>query len=298
MLRVGKDNFAVRRRVAPDGAEQAISAGALVILGEDAFALDTADATSFVIADDRFPHLSRAPIAEAVLEIKARAVAAWDEDSVRPILTRRLPDYPHVLQRRQIQQQMVVRGSRAEHQVSDAGWTGLEFRSANSKQVARFDRDAFSFARLRPYQRWGKFESEALRLWNIHQATARPTDVQRVGLRFINRIQTPVGRLDINDYLIGGPHQPTGVALQSIGFLHHDMVAFPGSEYNGNIVRAIQRPPNPQSGPILILDIDIFTAQPAPVDERLLRRRLGEMRWLKNKIFFGSITAKTKGMSE
>ncbi len=267
-------------------------------LAKDVSGLDTAASTPFQIPTDRFPHLSRAPIAEAVFEIKARAVSLWEEQVVRDALSPRLANYPQMFQRRQIQQQMVVRGNKAEHQVSDGGWTGLEFRSANGKQVARFDRDAFSFARLRPYQRWEKFESEALRLWKIHCAIANPTDTQRVGLRFINKIQTPAGRFDINDYLVGGPHQPQDLALQSVGFFHHDMVAVPGSEFNGNIIRAIQRPQNTQNGPILILDIDVFTVQPAPADEETLQRRLAKMRWLKNKIFFGSITAKTRELSE
>lgn len=232
------------------------------------------------------------------MEIKARTASNWEEGGVRAALSRRLSDYPKVFQRRQVQQQMVVQGNRAEHQVSDAGWTGLEFRTTNGKQVARFERDGFSFARLRPYQRWEKFESEALRLWKIHCTIAQPTDIQRVGLRFINKIQTPPGRIDINEYLAGGPHQPHGLPLQSVGFVHHDMIAIPGSEYNGNVIRAVQRPTNSQSGPILILDIDIFTVQPSRVDDALLRRRLTDMRWLKNKIFFGSITSKTKQMSE
>ncbi|MGH8094181.1 MAG: TIGR04255 family protein [Chthoniobacterales bacterium] len=260
--------------------------------------MDTVALTPFRTSPDRFPHLSRAPIAEATIEIRARAVAKWEEAIVRDALSRRLSDYPQVFQRRQVQQQLVVRGSKAEHQVSDAGWTGLEFRSAHGKQVARFERDAFSFARLRPYQRWEKFESEVLRLWKIHCTIAQPTDIQRVGVRFINRIQVPPGQLNIDDYLVGGPHQPRGLDLHSVGFFHHDVVAIPGSEYNGNIIRTIQRPPNAQSGPVLILDIDIFTVQPAPVDEGVLKRRLVDMRWLKNKIFFGSITSKTKELSE
>ncbi len=267
-------------------------------LPKDTRQLETALPTPLRTADDRFPHLSRAPIAEAVIEIRARATTSWDEESVRTALSKRLTEYPQMFPRRQIQQQMVVRGNRAEHQVSDAGWTGLEFRSANGKQVARFDRDAFSFARLRPYQRWEKFEEESLRLWGIHCAISAPADIQRVGLRFINKIQTPAGRIDVNDYLVGGPQQPEGLPLQSVGFIHRDMIAVPGSEYNGNITRAIQRPPNAQSGPILIFDIDIFTVQPAGMDEQLLRRRLADMRWLKNKIFFGSITPKTKELSE
>jgi len=39
----------------------------------------------------------------------------------------------------------------------------------------------------------------------------------------------------------------------------------------------------------VILDIDVSTTQGFGMDESLLLRRLIEMRWLKNKVFFGSI---------
>jgi len=42
----------------------------------------------------------------------------------------------------------------------------------------------------------------------------------------------------------------------------------------------------------LILDIDVFTTQPLELEQSMLVRRLLEMRWLKNKVFFGSVTEK------
>ena len=45
-------------------------------------------------------------------------------------------------------------------------------------------------------------------------------------------------------------------------------------------------------GIALILDIDVFTTHGFELDDSVLERRLSEMRWLKNKVFFGSITEK------
>ena len=131
---------------------------------------------------DRFPHLSRAPITEAVLEVRTRAEATWEESQIRAVLARRLSDYPQIFDRHQIQQQVQLHADKAEQVVKDLGWSGLEFRTANGKQIVRFDRNAFSFSRLRPYQRWEKFEYEALRLWAIHVSIAEPSEVQRTGL--------------------------------------------------------------------------------------------------------------------
>lgn len=286
-----------RARVTQVAADR-FDARAAQILCDNARELEKTAAPPFEIGSDRFPHLSRAPIAEAVLEIRARAQSNWEEQIVRDTLTRRLAEYPHVLQRRRIQQQLMVHATKAEHEVSDAGWIGLELRSANNKQVAQFDRDRFSFARLRPYQRWEKFESEALRLWHIHCGIAQPSEIQRIGVRFINNIPTKPGASDVAEYMIGGPHQPRGMNAQSAGFFHHDIIAMPGSEYKANVIMTVQRPENAQTGPVLILDIDVFTAEPSAVDETLLKRKLMEMRWLKNKIFFGTITPTTEELSK
>jgi uncharacterized protein (TIGR04255 family) len=40
----------------------------------------------------------------------------------------------------------------------------------------------------------------------------------------------------------------------------------------------------------LLLDIDVFSTEPIELRDDLLLKRLFEMRWLKNKAFFGSIT--------
>ena len=40
----------------------------------------------------------------------------------------------------------------------------------------------------------------------------------------------------------------------------------------------------------LLLDIDVFSTEPFDLRDDLLTQRLIEMRWLKNKVFFGSIT--------
>ena len=40
----------------------------------------------------------------------------------------------------------------------------------------------------------------------------------------------------------------------------------------------------------LIVDNDVFRAQLLQLDQETLTQRLQEMRWLKNKLFFSSIT--------
>jgi len=132
-----------------------------------------------------------------------------------------------------------------------------------------------------------------MRLWGIHREIARPAEVQRLGLRFINRLLLPPKYMDFEDYLKAPPKVPDGLDLPFHGFFHNETLAVTGHPYAINIIRTIQRPQPPEHGRIgIILDNDVFTVEPFEFQQEILERRLAEMRWLKNKAFFGIISEK------
>jgi uncharacterized protein (TIGR04255 family) len=72
--------------------------------------------------------------------------------------------------------------------------------------------------------------------------------------------------------------------------MHQTRYAIPGYAYDLNLIQALQ-PPNSQTPEYgVILDIDVFTTEPLGVDDELLRNRLAEMRWIKNKAFYTFVT--------
>ncbi len=78
------------------------------------------------------------------------------------------------------------------------------------------------------------------------------------------------------------------------GFMHKDTLGVPGHPYAINVIRTIQQlKDNMNGGVALIVNIDVFTTQAFDVDNTVLAEQLLEMRWLKNKAFFGSITKKS-----
>jgi uncharacterized protein (TIGR04255 family) len=75
--------------------------------------------------------------------------------------------------------------------------------------------------------------------------------------------------------------------------MHQDTLGVPGYSYAINVIQTVQIPPSLESeGIALILDIDVFTLQAFNLGKDAIEQRLQEMRWLKNKVFFGSITKK------
>jgi uncharacterized protein (TIGR04255 family) len=242
---------------------------------------------------ESFPHLPHAPIVEAVIEIRARAEFAWEERVVSEHLKSKLPDFPRVTSQSQLKQEVKFElGQPPETKQHDLGWKGLQFQSSDGLHIAQFNRDGFVFSRLQPYESWERMRDEALRLWCIHMDLAQPTEIQRLGLRFINRIALPVQETRFEGYLMPHPVPPQGLDLPFHNFFHHDTLAVPGHPYAINVVRTILSPQDPQTQGIgLILDIDVFATQRFELRRDMLESRLGEMRWLKNKVFFGSVTS-------
>ncbi len=244
--------------------------------------------------DEQFPHLEHAPIVEAVMDIRARASVELEEDSIRHSLSAELSGYAFLDSHRQFQFGSLIRDGKPESEpVVDLGWKGMRFRSRDETQIVQVNKDGLVFSRLAPYQNWEEFSGEGLRLWNLFKTRAKPADIHRIGLRFINRIPLPVSEEDWGKYL-NAPLAPLPTSdLPCVGFMHHDILAVPGHPYAVNVVRTIQ-PPDAGGRVGVILDIDVFTRDEMSLEENRLAQYLGEMRWLKNKVFFGSITEETK----
>lgn len=241
---------------------------------------------------DLFPRLPRAPIVEAVIDIQARSAVMLEEATLKPQLESKLSGYQFLDSMKKLQHEVNLQdGASVSPIIRELAWKGLRFQSGDKKHIVQFNQDGFIFSRLEPYESWEQLYEESMRLWSVYVELAQPVEVHRVGLRYINRIQLPPDELRFEDYLESAPVPPKGLDVPFHGFLHQDTLAIPGHPYAINVVRTIQ-PPDAldNQGMRLILDVDAFTTQGFELDGMALKQRLLEMRWLKNKIFFGSFT--------
>ncbi|MDQ6968344.1 MAG: TIGR04255 family protein [Mariprofundaceae bacterium] len=238
---------------------------------------------------ESFSKLKSAPIVEAILEIRTIAQADWNEDNITKLLKTALPDYPHHQSLKSLEHLFKVeQGQPLEQQVSDLGWKGLRCESEDKKCIVQFYKDSFIFSQLQPYDCGDTFFNEALKLWEIHKRIAQPTEIQRIGLRYVNRITVPQAGFNLEDYLTNPPEPPQDLEIPFTSFMHHETFNVPNYPYGINFVKAIQE----EQTIGLILDIDVFMNQPVATDTMTLEKYLPEMRWLKNKVFANSITKK------
>ena len=244
---------------------------------------------------ESFQHLENAPIVEAVIEIRTRVESPWEESVLREQLKVKLPGYPKIYSQSEYRHEMKMKpGQPPEQILHDLGWKGLRLQSADGRYIAQFNRDGFAFSRLHPYESWDQFKEEAMRLWKMYADLAKSLEVHRLGVRFINRITLPVGEVRLEDYLRVPPQPPKELDLQMVTFFHQDKFLVAGHPYSVNIVKTVQPPQGSGSdGGGLILDIDVFTTKPFEQGANAIDKHLAEMRWLKNKVFYSSLTKGT-----
>jgi uncharacterized protein (TIGR04255 family) len=239
--------------------------------------------------DEEFPHLSKAPIVEAVLQVNARAGAEWSEEKIVPAIKHELGGSARLFPENAQSIEFNV-GVQFPQALSTSFWQGVRIEPGERPEIVRFTRDLFSYSRLSPYEHWEAFHRRAMELFSIHLRIARPEIAQRIGIRFINRIQMSPG-LRLEEYFTSPPEDTSGLDLPVSGFLYHANFRTPNYPYAVNVSRTVQQTLDPiKEPPSLILDIDVFTITPAPIDEKSIEGHLLRMRWLKNKVFFGSIT--------
>ena len=235
---------------------------------------------------ETFPHLPAAPVVEAVLHWHARAGKTIPTEELKKLLAERLPEYPecHPQHQPELQAQFAADGSSTQDRRDT--WHGFRLTSRDRLQIVQFTRDGIVFSRLTPYENWDAFAAEGQRLWRVFVELAEPSEVQRLGVRFINRI-LPVKLADVGHHLVSPPKCLEPLGLPMNGFLYQSLHDVPAEPFQINVVQTLQPPVPPKTeGFGLILDIDVFTTRAFPPVNEILQEHLAKMRWLKNRTFF------------
>jgi uncharacterized protein (TIGR04255 family) len=240
--------------------------------------------------NQEFPALAHAPSIEAVIHWQAPASKTLDPEKLKEELTKRLPDYP--ICEPQIDLEFLASASLdGSSEVSHrTQWNGFRLQDDQTRHVAQFTPHGVLLSRLEPYEEWQTFQSEAMRFWGIFLELANPIAIERLGVRYINRILLKNGEQP-SLYLRTMPPNPPGIELSSEAFFHQNSYQVPNYPYHINWVQTIQpQGADPSDGQALIVDIDVSTSDLIELDHSTLTQRLLEMRWLKNKFFFSCMT--------
>jgi len=243
------------------------------------------------------PHLRRAPIVEALVDLKV-SPPAGGLDAIEPFAALISLDFPNRQRLAHLSANLRISETDAapEFAPGTSQVLGSIFTASDSSKAVQSRIDGFSFSQLGKYDDWATLRRNARGYWDQYVSTVHPMNVSRWALRFINRIELPLPMRDFGDYLrtmpVISPDLPQGLSE----FFLRLVVPFPSATVV--VSQTIDAAGvTPESIPI-ILDIDVFESGELPASGEEIWERLDRLREIKNDVFFKSITETTWRMYE
>lgn len=237
-------------------------------------------------------HLENAPIVEALIAIDVQPLSENSIAAVEAGSAVILADYPDSEPLTQVQVQFGFGpGMSSLHQEQSQQNIGRKYVSSDKRQLVVFRRNGFSFSRLPPYQRWESFRNETKRLWEVYRNSAGMIRVVSFGLRYINRVNIPVGR-PVDEFLNLYAEVPNNAdgSLRTINSLYLRLDSTLAEIPTGRLI--IQQATLPQQqtdSATLSLDFDIRVTPDREITDEYVWATLEIARDVKNQIFKESL---------
>ena len=234
------------------------------------------------------------PITEAVIDIKTELGTNITLSEMEKVHEKIRDRYPTKKVRRRVFGSIEFKDQEPPRTESkDLGPDGYLFWSNDDRQVVQYRLDGFTFSRLRPYKDWAAMRSEATPLWNLFLSIAKPVQVTRIALRYINSIEIPVTSFSLDEYITSLPRIPEGLSQIIQEFLSRVVINFPEVDSSA-VVTCTSQPPKSPTGSSILLDIDVYRHVRLSPESPEIWEILSGLRNLKNDIFSKYLTEKTK----
>jgi len=242
----------------------------------------------------QYPNLSKAPIVEAIIDFRVRPREGMSAESLTPLRDLIDSELPSFGLARRLQGQFEVKDGQPAGSSLTHVDVGFRAESADKRHVLQAHIDGLTFSRLRNYDRWETFRDDARRMWNAYETVAKPLGITRAAVRYINRIEYPFP-IDFDDYLSRPPGIPDSLPQVVAGFLSRVVIPYENTGIQIVITQALEPPTAAGMVPV-ILDIDVFLEKGFAAHAQEHWEIMEELRHLKNRAFFGSLTEKTLEM--
>lgn len=241
---------------------------------------------------ERFPN---APIVEALLDIHVTFSS--------PIDLQRLEQFHEAIRDRYPTKQEQVlwelqfgSDAGAIQQAAKSQPRGFMFKSADGRRIVQARRDGFTFNWLKPYETWEALREEAHPHWDRYVEMFTPTQITKLGLRYINRLELPLPFNDFREYVKTAPDIAEGIP-QSVSALFMRLeVPKPDSDLVAILTETIEPVIGEDMRLPFIFDIDVVRTVSIEPSSPDIWESFERMREYKNNIFFASTTDKAKEM--
>lgn len=170
---------------------------------------------------------------------------------------------------------------------------GYRYTSSDGRQIWQARLSGFTFSRLSPYDRWHPFRDEARRLWTQFDQKLAPATVNRIAVRYVNRIDIPSASIDLKEYFRTSPEIAPELQQGLSGFFMRLQIPQPDIKGEVLFTQTIV-PPSTEGTVSVVLDIDLFRTVDIPSCDDGIWQLFEALHVRKNEIFESSVTDRTR----
>ena len=171
---------------------------------------------------------------------------------------------------------------------------GYHFVASDDSKIVQARLDGFTFNKLKPYSDWDQFSGEAMELWQKFIPIAKPERVNRLSLRYINRIELPLPFFDLKEFILTGPELASNLNLSLAQFFIRMIIPDASIGAFAIVTEAIEDEDKTKNVLPLIFDIDVIQNVNLDPKSPEIFETMKRLRDFKNKLFLESLTDMAK----
>lgn len=196
------------------------------------------------------------PVLEAVCEFRMTPDTAWDLTTPGLLYERIRDTFPHREQR--IVQELEVSGDPEGLQHQIRATERILFFTEDRRMFVQLGHRLLSVHALQPYPTWAIFKPNIEKVFRALREVIAEGSLQRVGLRYINRIEIPfVQEVVLEEYFQFYPALGHSLPQKMAGFLVAVELVYADGRDRCRVLLA-SSPPSKQNTLTYLLDIDYF----------------------------------------
>jgi uncharacterized protein (TIGR04255 family) len=236
-----------------------------------------------------YPHLSKAPITEALFDFQVELPSSVTIESLAKFQSSAKYNFGERRERQTVRSKIEVQaGSNPRFVEPSFTPDGYVFTAHAERLVAQVRLDGFSLSRLPPYHDGATFTEQTRDLWQRYVDVASPTRVTQLVVRNINNLELQPGA-ELERYVLTGPAIARALPQTLANFFMQ--VTLPDPSGAVVVVTETFGEFKPESQIIpLIFDIAAIKRVSFDPGDPQIWSVLSELRALKNKFFFNSLT--------
>lgn len=237
-------------------------------------------------------HLPRAPIVEALLDIRVQFSSPPDRQQLEALHEAVAHEYPISEQLIRWESEIQFRAEPPPEVAVRSAPQGFIFRSADRLRAVQMRQDGFTVNWLKPYRTWEDLRAAAEGSWELYRGRLNPTMIVRLAVRYINRIELPLPFSDFREFVRTAPDIAPELPQGLSALFFRIEIPEPGKTFSATVTEAMEAVTETSTHLPLIFDIDVVDQRPVDASSPLIWDAFERMRQYKNEVFFRSMTAR------